>query len=251
VLAKLGPGVDAAWAGTVCEEAATLASALTPLLGPIPSPQNEAWVVHLEPAGSIPDQAPRGLRDHPEWSGMVSGKRHTAWVAIVSGAPDESRRRLRHELTHVLLETAVGGGPDFPIWLQEGLPTCFEMGVDARGRPADNPKRRRQLKAFLRAYPRFRLKPFLDKPAGAPFSSNDYALAWGLVHFMVMEKVMPGDRGRLVECLRAAHRATSEGGNVTVAVHAAFETSLRRNGVSPRYWERRWKKAVLHPHGWF
>jgi len=251
VTVKLGSGVDAAWARLVREDAATLASALSPLLGAVPSMQNETWVVRLEPAGSIPDQAPRGLRDRPEWSGMVNGRRHAAWVAIVSGAPDESRRRLRHELTHVFMHVTIGGGPDFPLWLQEGLPTCFEMGVDSRGRPLDNPKRRRQLKAFLRAFLRFRPASFLGRRAGTPFSSNDCAVAWGLVYFMVTEQVMPGDRQRLVECLRAAHSAEAGGGDPTTAVRVAFETSLERAGMNVRDWERRWKKAVLRPHGWF
>ncbi len=229
-----------------------LAAALPALLGPLPARVSPPWTVHLVPPGaeiSAPSGRPSsGRRD---WTGYTRWDRHEAWVRSAGSDPRETLRRLRHELTHVFLDAAAGAGPAFPLWLQEGIPCCFEAGILPGGLPAENSRRRRQLQYLLRARRgRIDLDQFLNRRADQPCSSNDYALAWGLVYFLATNRIDPRGREWLKACIDAAARANRRpGADVAAAVRRAFDGELRKRNMPLDEWARRWRKQVMHFHG--
>ncbi len=227
-------------------EAERLAAALPGLVGPLPSNLSPPWRVHIvkpdaTPNVSGPERVSRG------WTGFTRWGAGEAWVASAPGDSSETLRRLRHELTHVVLESTVGSGPGFPLWLQEGVPCCFETGVLPDGVPRPNQPRLRQLQFFLRArHGVIDLDAFLNRRADQPYSSNDYAVAWGLVYTLAANRVGPNGQEWLKACLGAAGAAARlPGKDVTAAVREAFDRELRKRDLTFRQWERRWRRTVM------
>ena len=231
-------------------EAERLAAALVPLTGPLPGSVSPPWRVHV----TAPDTIPPSLGGpHPPirrtWTGFTRWDAHEAWIAAAPGDAPETLRRLRHELTHVLIASTVGSGPDFPLWLQEGVPCSFETGVLPNGTPRDNRRRRRQLKALLRARRgRLDITHFLTRRADQPVSSNDYATAWGLVYALAANQIDPDGSAWLKACLEAAARASrSPGHDVVAAVRDTFINEMTRRGWTIERWSRVWRRRILRP----
>lgn len=233
-------------------ETERLAAALPRLLGPLPSSVSPPWRVHVVKPGTIPElPGPSSVRR--EWTGFTRWDVHEAWVVSAPGDSPESLRRLRHELTHVFLESTIGGGPEFPLWLQEGVPCCFEVGVLADGTPGGNRPRRRQLQYLLRARRgQVDLDSFLNRRADQPYSSNDYAVAWGVAYGLATNRLDPNGQSWLKVCLDAAARAANTPGtDVTAAVREAFDCELRKRGFTLNQWERHWRRTVMRlGRGW-
>ncbi|NOY82291.1 MAG: hypothetical protein GXP31_14930 [Kiritimatiellaeota bacterium] len=219
-------------------------------MGPLPENVRPSWRIRLSTQANVPD-AFRERCGQESWTGVTERNARVAWVAIAHGNDGETLRRLRHELTHVILAAAGDAGADFPFWLQEGIPCCYEAGIGPLGRPLDNRARRRHLQLLLRTGRPLRLDRFLNKRADAPFSSNDYAVAWGLVYALATERLGREGRTCLEKCLRAAGRAARNSESATGAARRAFDSYLSGQGLTLYKWEKRWRRTVLHLGGLF
>ena len=98
---------------------------------------------------------------------------------------------------------------------------------------------------YLRARDgRIDLDEFLNRRADQPYSSNDYAVAWGVAYALATNKVDPEGQSWIRACLDAAGRAAET--DATTAVRQAFDRELRKRGLTLKQWERRWRRTVMH-----
>ena len=101
---------------------------------------------------------------------------------VFSGSWDaaETRRLLRHELTHYLVASRWRG--EVPPWLDEGLSRFFELGPPY-GRP--HPKSLNALRKKLRGPSPDMLADLIQMPPGQRLTRAQYDAAWGLTWFLL------------------------------------------------------------------
>lgn len=200
-------------------------------------------------------------------------------VACRGNEPEHPYRTLLHEGTHQFIHLGAGyrepGRPpatppklSLPLWLNEGLASYFEAAFVTPdllqpGRP--DPNRLEELQTALRNGKVPPLGQILAKHYGEPFSSLDYAIAWGLVYALMQESPPPWvsggrewlkaviDRGRRGwPGARVAVQPSSDydpwWGLVTSATRADFERFVDERGLTVPEWETAWRKWLLaHP----
>ncbi len=112
-------------------------------------------------------------------------------LKVLTWCGDHLRTDLRHELTHALLHAVL---KDVPLWLDEGLASCFELPPLQRG---INPSHLEQLKRgpFQPDLARLETLQSVEKMEKA-----EYREAWAWVHFLLYGD--PADRQLLQEYLQ-------------------------------------------------
>jgi hypothetical protein len=202
---------------------------------------------------------------------------HVACWGAESGHP---YRTLLHEGTHQFVHLGAGyrqpGRPAttppslaLPLWLNEGLACYFEAAfltpdLLQPGRP--DPARLAELQNALRRGKAPPLGKLLTKRYGEPFTSLDYAAAWGVVYALMQEAPPPWAAGgwawlrALIDEARRgwptaalAPSATTAGdqqwwATITDQTHLAFATYTAERGLSIAAWEAQWRDwIVAHP----
>lgn len=202
----------------------------------------------------------------------------TIHVACSGNEPGHPFRTLLHEGTHQFIHLGAGyREPDrppatprlaLPLWLNEGLSSYFEAALSTpdllqSGRP--DPARLAELQGALRRSKVPSLETLLVKRYGEPFSSLDYAVAWGLVYALMQEAPPPwaaGGREWLKDLIDNGRRGwpgasvavqPSPGDDpwwelVTSTAHTAFERFVNERGMTLAEWESAWRRWLLaHP----
>lgn len=194
-------------------------------------------------------------------------------VACRGEEPGHPYRTLLHEGTHQFAHLAAGyraAGQSVPrlavpLWLNEGLATCFEAAfitpeLLVPGVP--DPDRLSELRAALRKGEAPGLNKILTARYGDEFTSLDYAAAWGVVHVLLQEEPPPwaaGGKEWLTGVLAEARRgwlgASAVGevtgsydpwwGLVTIAVQESFLDFVAARGLTLPQWECEWRKWLL------
>jgi hypothetical protein len=251
----------------------------TPLLG-IPDPLSLPLEVrlHCDPADLIEVLASQKLTSHA--TGLyLPGPTPAIHVACRGVEPGHPYRTLLHEGTHQFIHLGAGyreaGRPPttpprlaLPLWLGEGLANYYEAAfitpdLFQPGRP--DPERLEELQTALRNGKVPPLGQILTRRYGEPFTSLDYAVAWGLVYALMQESPPPwaaGGREWLKALIdegrrgwpgaRVAVRPSPEydpwWGLVTSTVHASFERFVDERALTIPEWETAWRKWLLaHP----
>lgn len=200
-------------------------------------------------------------------------------VACRGDEPGHPYRTLLHEGTHQFIHLGAGyresGRPtaatprlSLPLWLNEGLASYYEAAFVTPdllqpGRPDTD--RLRELQAALYAGKVPSLGEILTRRYGEPFSSLDYAVAWGLVYVLMQESPPPwaaGGRDWLKALIDEGRRGwpgarlaaqPASGydpwwGLVTSVTQASFERFVDERGLTVPEWETAWRKWLLaHP----
>jgi len=133
---------------------------------------------------------------------------------------------LRHELAHFVIASHFH---DVPPWIDEGLAVYFEAG------PPFGEVRRNYLKtvtSLLRRRPGNVLAGLVSIPAGKRMSRDEYAAAWGLVHYLMNRRA---DGASLIRRYLAVVRS---GADAAAQFAEVF-------GVSPSEIEPDWRKEMM------
>lgn len=255
------------------------ASLWTPLFG-VPDPKALPLEVRLH-------------RDHDDLEKVLAEQKLTAratglylpypapaiHVACRADEPGHPYRTLLHEGTHQFIHLGAGyrepgrqpAAPPrlaLPWWLNEGLASYFEAAfitpdLFQPGHP--DTKRLEELQTALRSGKVPSLGSILAKRYGEPFSSLDYAIAWGLVYALMQEAPPPwaaGGREWLKAQIDEGRRGwpgakvaaqPSPGydpwwGLVTSTVLSSFERFVDDRALTVPEWELAWRKWILaHP----
>lgn len=189
-------------------------------------------------------------------------------------------RTLLHEGTHQFIHLGAGyrepGRPAptpprlaLPLWLNEGLASYFEAAfltpdLLQPGRP--QPARLAELQNALRRGKSPPLGKIFARRYGEPFTTLDYAVAWGVVYALMQEAPPPwaaGGRAWLQALVDEARRgwpraamapsATVAGdqqwwATVTDQTRMAFATYTAERGLTVAAWEAQWRDwIVAHP----
>lgn len=255
------------------------ASLWTPLFG-VPDPKALPLDVRLH-------------RDHDDLAKVLSEQRLTPeatglylptptpaiHVACRGDEPGHPYRTLLHEGTHQFIHLGAGyrepgrqpaASPRLalPLWLNEGLASYFEAAfitpdLFQPGHP--DSKRLEELQIALHNGKVPAIGAILAKRYGEPFSSLDYAVAWGLVYALLQDAPPPWAAGGR-EWLKAqidegrsgwpgakvAAQASLEydpwWGLVTSTVQSSFERFVDERALTIPEWEMAWRKWILaHP----
>jgi hypothetical protein len=200
-------------------------------------------------------------------------------VACRGNEPGHPYRTLLHEGTHQFIHLGAGyreaGRPlttpprlALPLWLNEGLASYYEAAFVTPdllqpGRP--DVDRLEELQTALRGGKVPPLGQILGKHYGEPFSSLDYAVAWGLVYALLQESPPPwatGGRAWVKALIDKGHQGWPGAsvavqslpdydpwwGLVTSAARADFERFVDERGLTVPEWETAWRKWLLaHP----
>jgi len=198
-------------------------------------------------------------------------------VACTGEEPGHPYRTLLHEGTHQFIHLGAGyrepGRPAptpprlaIPLWLNEGLASYFEAAFITpdllqSGRP--DPARLNELQTALRRAKVPPLTTILAKRE--PFTSLDYAIAWGLVYTLMQEAPPPwasGGREWLKSLIDEARRGWPSApastpparddprwwATVTDRTRSAFEDFITARSLSLPAWEAQWREWILaHP----
>ena len=252
----------------------------TPLFG-VPAPAAlplEVWL-HRDPADLVKVLASQKLTTTA--TGLYLPNPPPAiHVACWGEEPGHPYRTLLHEGTHQFIHLGAGyqvpGRPvatppslALPLWLNEGLASYFEAAfltpdLLQPGRP--EPARLVELQNALRRGKAPPLEKILAKRYGEPFTTLDYAVAWGVVYALMQEAPPPwatGGREWLHALVDEARRgwptdalaspATVAGGQqwwatITDQTRMAFETYTTERGLTVAAWEAQWRDwIVAHP----
>jgi hypothetical protein len=103
---------------------------------------------------------------------------------LLVGAPENPRfwTVLRHEATHA---TIIHASPhSLPFWLNEGMATLFEGGIDEQGEPRIVPERLRMAKKLASRRKGLCLKSILTKKNPDYRDGKSYAKAWSVLYFL-------------------------------------------------------------------
>jgi len=200
-------------------------------------------------------------------------------VACRSDEPGHPYRTLLHEGTHQFIHLGAGyrepGRPPatpprlaLPLWLNEGLASYYEAAfitpdLFQPGRP--DPERLEELQTALHNGKVPPLGKILTRRYGEPFTSLDYAVAWGLVYALMQESPPPWAAGgkEWLKALIDEGRRGWPGANVAVrsspdydpwwglvtsTVQSSFERFVDERGLTIPEWEAAWRKWLLaHP----
>lgn len=200
-------------------------------------------------------------------------------VACRGNEPGHPYRTLLHEGTHQFIHLGAGyrepGRPTrtpprlaLPLWLNEGLASYYEAAYvtpDLLQPSRPDVERLEELQAALRDGKVPPLGKILAKHYGEPFSSLDYAVAWGLVYALMQESppewatggrewlkilIDKGRRGWPGAKVAVQPQADYDPwwGLVTSAARAEFERFVDERGLTVPEWETAWRKWLLaHP----
>lgn len=200
-------------------------------------------------------------------------------VACRGDEPGHPYRTLLHEGTHQFIHLGAGYREPgrtpampprlaLPLWLNEGLASYYEAAFVTPellqpGRP--DPARLAEVQAALRDGKVPSLGKILARRYGEPFTSLDYAVAWGLVYTLMQEapppwaaggrewlKVLIDDSRRGWPGANLAVRSMPDydpwWGLVTSTVRQSFEQFVDERGMTIPEWETSWRKWMLaHP----
>lgn len=195
---------------------------------------------------------------------------HVACLGDETGHP---YRTLLHEGTHQFMHLGAGfrvpGRPAaprlaLPLWLSEGLASYYEAAFVTPdllqpGRP--DAARLAELQQALRTGRAPPLATLFDKRYGDPFSSLDYAAAWGVIYVLMQESPPPwaaGGRGWVKERIDQGRSGGGAGAapedtgrwweSITTRTRTAFEEFIAARGLSITAWEELWHAWILaHP----
>jgi hypothetical protein len=159
-----------------------------------------------------------------------------------------------------------------PLWLNEGLATYMESARLVNGRLVTgipNLPRLRELQNMIRNNYRFSAIGVLSRSYGEPFSSGDYAVAWGIVYDLAhtagrhgmndtfLDKYIATLKTDLAAALHELSANTPIGGSNDGGLFEAWnpilaEQSLKTfqkvvtgDGRSMSDWERDWRRRML------
>jgi hypothetical protein len=251
----------------------------TPLLG-VPDPLSLPLEVHLhcDPADLVRVLTSQKLTAHA--TGLYLPSPIPAIHVACSGSePGHPYRTLLHEGTHQFIHLGAGyrepGRPattpprlTLPLWLNEGLASYYEAAFitpDLLQSGRADPARLNELQTALRRNKVPTLATILARRDGEPFTSLDYAIAWGMVYALMQEAPPPwatGGREWLKALVDEARRGWPSfppptpsvrddllwRSTVTDRTRTAFETFVADRGLSMPAWEMHWREWILaHP----
>jgi hypothetical protein len=119
---------------------------------------------------------------------------------------------------------------------------CFEKKVE-NGKLSVNRKRLRHLQQLIRSRHCPNPASVLNRKDSDRFSSNDYAVSWGMVWFLLQEN----NSERLSAYLQACRETPRTPDSATTL----FKKHILGETESLDTWERRWKKAIIHADRFF
>lgn len=168
-------------AASICDEADAAVRGVTDYLN-IATPDRPARIVHFRwwlprrlYLGSVcPRMADAGAACFANEDGELEIVFSGSWDAA------ETKRLLRHELTHYVVASEWRG--QVPPWLDEGLARFFELGPPY-GR--SHPKSLKALRKRLRRPSSNRLADLVRTPPGRKLVRTQYDAAWGLTWFLL------------------------------------------------------------------
>lgn len=155
------------------------------------------------------DESPSRVRvlifspDEPEGQYWLKRKRHRhnsagsmfpgENILLVVGDPKNPRfwTVLRHEFAHYALHNMLELNTPIPFWLNEGIASLFETGLDPKGRPLPNRERLQLLQYLSKTRPSLYLKPLIKTFHLGITNGAAYARAWGIVAFLYQNNRCP------------------------------------------------------------
>jgi hypothetical protein len=167
--------------------------------------------------------------------GSFSASRHLLAAFLDGQGRDALRRTLQHEAFHQFAAAIIG--PNFPVWLNEGLAQVFEEGVWTGNEfilGQVPPRRLRQLRQDISdsSLVDFAKVLQMNGPQWAKgfhdpsVSATQYNQTWAMTHFLVYaadENGVPKYRTRLLDMLRRLRA----GDDPQVAFYAAFSPNIQ------------------------
>lgn len=120
---------------------------------------------------------------------------HEANMIVLIGRPDDPVfwNIVRHEAAHFVLMNACPDYSNIPFWLDEGIATLFETGLDADGRPLPNPHRLQCLHHLSRTRRSLYIKRLVSVASPRYQTGHAYARAWGIMTYLYQTQRQPVD----------------------------------------------------------
>jgi hypothetical protein len=107
-------------------------------------------------------------------------------ILVVVGAVDDPRffTVLRHEAGHYALASMLPSKTVVPFWLDEGLATLFETGIDNQGQPLPNHERLKMLRYLVKTRFSLGLDALIKPSIPSYVNGSAYAKAYGMLAFI-------------------------------------------------------------------
>lgn len=165
------PGVDPKEVLAVADR---VAKAVTDWLGAPRPPRGRLLVFSPKESGA---RSLVGLRRVPHGAGITSVDTRLIVVVAEPGS-DRLLDVLCHEVAHDMLLAWLGRRPAF--WIDEGVATLFERGVDAAGRPRPSPERLALCRYLLDSGESPPLEPLVRVERPRLVTGRTYAWCWAV-----------------------------------------------------------------------